>query len=253
MMFSQHDIKKLLQNSVHLLQELKETYALLPSTRCRRKTHCCSMLPEMSLVEALAVIKRLLDMPSAMRRQFEQNIVSYFFLNPVEITSCPFLEGQDCLIYEDRFFGCRAYGLWSQEYYEKLTASVRRAKIHLREQWKDLGLSLPSKVVDFKVPYCTYVEIDDHAFIDDRMLINISDTIEAISGRLSQRHQSFSKIYFSDLSFLLSSLTFGLAESIQMKFAVVKDIITTGNMTGLEKIIDELPDLCSKLDLFSTV
>jgi hypothetical protein len=38
-----------------------------------------------------------------------------------------------------------------------------------------------------------------------------------------------------------------------MKFAVVKDIITTGNMTGLEKIIDELPDLCSKLDLFSTV
>jgi hypothetical protein len=85
------------------------------------------------------------------------------------------------------------------------------------------------------------------------MLLNISDTIEAISGRLSQRHQSFSKIYFSDLSFLLSSLTFGLAESIQMKFAVVKDIITTGNMTGLKKIIDELPDLCAKLDLFSTV
>lgn len=143
MMFSQHDIKKLLQNSVHLLQELKEPYELLPSTRCRRKTRCCSMLPEMSLVEALAVIKRLLDMPSAMRRQFVQNIVSYFFLNPVEITLCPFLEGQDCLIYEDRFFGCRAYGLWSQEYYEKLTAGVRGAKIHLREQWKDLGLSLP--------------------------------------------------------------------------------------------------------------
>jgi hypothetical protein len=60
-------------------------------------------------------------------------------------------------------------------------------------------------------------------------------------------------MYFSDLSFLLSSLAFGLAESIQMKFAVVRDIITTGNMTGMEKIIDELPDLCAKLDLFSTV
>lgn len=253
MMFSQHDIKKLLQNSVHQLQELKETYALLPSTRCRRKTNCCSMLPEMSLVEALAVINRLLDMPSAKRRQFVQNIVNYFFLNPVEITLCPFLEGQDCLIYEDRFFGCRAYGLWSQEYYEKLSASVRQAKIHLREQWKNLGLSLPSKVVDFQVPYCTYVEIDGHAFIDDRVLINISDTIAAISVRISQRHQSFNRIYFSDLSFLLSSLVFGFAESIQMKFAVVRDIITTGNMTGLEKIIDELPDLCAKLDLSSTV
>jgi Fe-S-cluster containining protein len=253
LMFLQHDIKKLLQNSVHQLQELKETYALLPSTRCRRKTNCCSMLPEMSLVEALAVINRLLNMPSAKRRQFVQNIVNYFFLNPVEITLCPFLEGQDCLIYEHRFFGCRAYGLWSQEYYEKLSAVVRQAKIHLREQWKNLGLSLPSKVVNFQVPYCTYVEIDGHAFIDDRVLLNISDTIEAISVRISQRHQSFSRIYFSDLSFLLSSLVFGFAESIQMKFAVVRDIITTGNMNGLEKIIDELPDLCAKLDLFPMV
>jgi Fe-S-cluster containining protein len=210
------------------------------------------MLPEMSLVEALAVIKRLLDMPSGKRSQFVQNIVNYFFLNPVEIILCPFLKGQDCLIYEDRFFGCRAYGLWSQEYYEKLSAGVRQAKNHLREQWKNLGLSLPSKVVNFQVPYCTYVEIDGHAFIDDRMLLNISDKIEAISVHISQRHQSFTRIYFSDLSFLLSSLAFGFTESIQMKFAVVRDIITTGNMTGLEKIIDELPDLCAKLDLFST-
>ena len=56
---------------------------------------------------------------------------------------------------------------------------------------------------------------------------------------------------FSDLSFLLSSLAFGLEESIKMKFAVVRDIITTGNMTKVEKIIDELPDLCTKLDLLS--
>ncbi len=246
-MFSRHDIKKLLQNSVHQLQGLKETYALLPSTRCRRKTNCCSMLPEMTLLEALAVIKRLVDMPSAMRMRFVQNIIGYFFLNPVEITLCPFLEGQDCLIYADRFFGCRAYGLWSQEYYEKLSAHDRLVKIHLRKQWKSLGLSLPSKVVDFQVPYCIYVEIDGHAFIDDKMLLNISDTIEAISGRFSQWHQSFSRMYFSDLSFLLSSLAFGLTESIQLKFTVVRDIITTGNMTGLEKIIDELPDLCAGL------
>ena len=250
-MFSQHDIKKLLQNSLHQLQELKETYALLPSTRCRRKTNCCSMLPEMSLVEALAVIKRLLDMPSAMCRQFVQKIVNYFFLNPVEITLCPFLEGRECMIYEDRFFGCRAYGLWSQEYYERLMDGARRTKIHLREQWNNLGLSLPSKVVDFQVPYCKDVEIDGNAFVDDRMLQNISDTIEAISSRLSHQHQSFSQVYFSDLSFLLSSIAFGLEESIKIKFTVVKDIITTGNMTGLEKIIDELPELCAKLDLFS--
>jgi Fe-S-cluster containining protein len=249
-MFSQHDIKKLLRNSAHQLQELKETYSLLPSTKCRRKTNCCSILPEISLVEAIAVFKLLLDMPSSTRMQFVQNIISYFFLNPVEIRLCPFLKDQDCLIYENRFFGCRAYGLWSHEYYENLSAGVRRAKINLREEWKNLGLSLPSKVVDFQVPYCTHVEIDGHEFVDDRMLQNISDTIEAISGRLSRRHQSFSRIYYSDLSFLLTSLVFGIAGSIQMKFAVVRDIITTGNMTGLEKIKNELPELNT---IFSSV
>jgi len=54
-------------------------------------------------------------------------------------------------------------------------------------------------------------------------------------------------MYFSDLSFLLSSLAFGFTVAIQMKFTMVRDIITTGNMTRLEKIIDELPDLSAEL------
>ena len=96
------------------------------------------MLPEMTLVEVLPVIQRLVDMAPAVRKRLLQKIIIYFFLNPVEITSCPFLDGQDCLIYADRFFGCRSYGLWSQDYYEKLAASDRKVKIYLQKQWKNL-------------------------------------------------------------------------------------------------------------------
>ncbi len=245
-MHSRGVIKKLLETSGSLLQELNEIYKLLPTTRCRRRTHCCSMLPEMTLVEALLAIQRLVYMAPAMRRRVVQNIIGYFFLNPVEITSCPFLDGQDCLIYEDRFFGCRAYGLWSREYYEELAARNRQSKTFLQKQWENLGVSLPQRVIDFQVPYCLCVEIDGNVCINDKMLLNISNKILELSHRFSHWHKSFSQRYFSDLGFLLASLVFGLSEAVQMKFTVVRDIVTLGNRSRLDRIVGELPDLCPK-------
>jgi len=245
--FSPHIIRELLQTSDHQLQELKETYALLPATRCRRKTHCCSMLPEMTLVEALPVIRRLMEMATVTRNRWIKKIIEYFFLNPVEITSCPFLEGQECLIYPDRFFGCRSYGLWSPAYYETLAVRDRRAKKHLQEQWKRLGVCLPKKVVEFQVPYCLCVETNGPEVIDDKTLLKASDRLEAISSHFSSRHQWFARRYFSDLSFLLSALMFGYTQAVQMKFTLVRDMVHTKDRTELDKIIQEVPDLCEAL------
>jgi Fe-S-cluster containining protein len=245
--FSPHIIRELLQTSDHQLQELKETYALLPATRCRRKTHCCSLLPEMTLVEALPVIRRLLEMTEGVRNPVIKKIIEYFFLNPVEITSCPFLEGQECLVYPDRFFGCRSYGLWSRARYETLAARDRKAKKHLQEQWKHLGVSLPKKVIDFQVPYCPWVETNGPIIIDDETLLKVSDRIQAISADFSFRHQWFAQRYFSDLSFLLSALMFGYTQAVQMKFTLVRDMVNTENSTKLDRIIQKLPDLCAEL------
>lgn len=247
MTFSPHIIRELLQTSDHQLKELKETYALLPETRCRRKAHCCSMLPEMTLVEALPVIRCLVEMAAPTRNRLIKKIIEYFFLNPVEITSCPFLEGQECRVYPDRFFGCRSYGLWSRARYEALAARDRKAKKHLQEQWKRLGVCLPKKVVDFQVSYCLCVETNGPAVIDDKTLLQASDTIEAISAHFSSRHQWFARRYFSDLSFLLSALMFGYTEAVQMKFTLVHDMVHNKNRTELDKIIQELPDLCEAL------
>ena len=247
MTFSPRIIKELLQTSDHQLQELKETYARLPATRCRRRTRCCSMLPEMTLVEALPVIRRLGEMAGDMRKRLIQKTIGYFFLNPVEITSCPFLEGQECRVYPDRFFGCRSYGLWSQAHYEALAVRDRKAKKHLQEQWKSLGVCLPKKVVDFQVPYCLCVETNGPEVIDDKTLLKASDRIEAISAGFSSRHQWFARRYFSDLSFLLSALMFGYKQSVQMKFTLVRDMVHTENRSKLDKIIQELPDLCAAL------
>ena len=248
MTFSPRIIKELLQTSDPQIKVLKESYARLPTTRCRRRTHCCAMLPEMTLVEALPVMRWLGEIAPDMRKRLIQRFIEYFFLNSVEITSCPFLEGQECLIYPDRFFGCRSYGLWSRAYYEIISTRDRKAKKHLKEQWKRLGVSLPKNVVDFQVPYCMCVETAGPQVIDDQRLLEVSDAIEANSAGFSSWHQSFGRRYFSDLSFLISALTFGYEQAVKTKFILVRDMVRTGDRTKLGNIIQEVPDLCEALN-----
>jgi len=246
-MFSWKVIRELLQTSAPGFPQLGETYAHLPAARCLRHAHCCSLLPEMTLVESLSAICKLLDFVPAIRRRIAQRIVGYFFLNPVEITTCPFLTGRDCLIYQDRFFGCRAYGLWSKGYYEKRAACDRQARVYLKQQWENLGVLLPREVIDFKLPYCRHVKPEGDAVIDDKGLLKVGDKIEALSKQFSPWHESFGKKYYSDLSFLLASLVFGASEAVQMKFTLVHDILATGNRQRLIQIVEELPDFCTEL------
>lgn len=246
-MFTIDAIRELQLTSAPLLQKLKATYALLPATQCQRHAHCCSMLPEATLLEVLTVIDRLGETASAQRKRFVGRIIKYFFLNAVKITSCPFLVNRDCIIYPERFLGCRAYGLWSQTYYQKLTAQDRQAKYFLQQQWKKLGISLPQQVVDFNIPYCRHVKTQTDRHIDDRILINVSNKIEALSSQLGRWHHLFHQQYNCDFSFLLSALAFGLTPAVEMKFEIVKEIINTGNKNRLKQHIQDLPNDVLKL------
>jgi len=242
-MFTRQIIIDLLETSKPRQQKLEETYRLLPATRCRRRTHCCAMLPEMTLIEALAAMQLLSKTEPLLRYQFIRNIVRYFFINPAMITTCPFLHGHDCLVYRNRFFGCRAYGLWSQDYYDAIAGHSRKTKELHRQQWQDLGITLPQEVVEFQVPYCRNVTTDKDGTFTAEKLLHAADTIETLSGQLSEWHQMFNREYFADLSFLITSLIFGVTGAVQIKFVVVRDLITMGDRTRLDKVIAELPDI----------
>jgi len=244
---SREVIRELLAGSTEQRLVLKETYAQLPSTRCRRRTHCCSLLPEMGLVEALTAVQLLIDMVPGQRHQLSSRMIHYFFLNPVEILMCPFLEDQECLIYQDRFLGCRAYGLWSKGYYQQQAEHSRQAKRLSQEQWQRLGVSLPQAVVDFHLPYCPYVEVEGEVPVDDEHLLHASDTIEDISGQLAPWHDSFRQRYFSDLSFLLVSNVLSSQEATQLKFEIVRDFLRTGNNERVDEIVGKLDDLFEDL------
>lgn len=244
--FSRQVLADLLQQSNTGLRELQRTYNLLPATQCCRNTHCCAMLPEMTLLEALDAVQLLVNQSSRVRQQLINNIVSYFFINPVEITACPFLSDRDCLIYHNRFFGCRAYGLWSPDYYDSLASRNRQAKEAVQQQWRELGVSLPQQLVDFQVPYCRHVDIDGDGTIDDQGLDQVADTIESLSAQFIDWNRVFNQNYFADLSFLITSLIFGVTGAVQIKFTVVRDMVITGDRTRLDKILGDLPDPLSE-------
>ena len=97
-------------------------------------------------------------------------------------------------------------------------------------------------MIDFQVPYCNHVETVGDDTIDDNGLSRFADTIETLSGQFPDWHQMFNQNYFADLSFLTTSLIFGVTGAIQIKFTVVRYLVTTGNRTRLDKILGELPD-----------
>lgn len=233
-------------SSVHL-RGLAETYALLPETRCQRRALCCSLLPEMTLLEALGAIRLVAAMAPAIRMEVTRGFLRYFLLNPLEISSCPFLRGSDCLIYRERFFGCRAYGLWSPPHYEGEAARSRRAKELSRKQWAHLGVRLPREVVEFQVPYCPHVEVLDDGVVDDALLLAAQDRLEHLSRQLGPWHEVFRGSYFADLSFLMAGLAIGYTEAVRMKFSLVREVVATGNKTRIAEVLETIPDVCEGL------
>ena len=235
-------ITKLLQQSADELEALAELYGCLPATRCQRKTLCCSMLPEMTLIETFAIFKRLVALESVARRAYFKRISSYFFLNAARITACPFLEGQTCRVYEDRFLGCRAYGLWSSAHYNMIATRSQTAKKFLQKQWQHLGVLLPQAVVDFQIPYCRDVRMVDKVDLDDETLVRIAESVETLSQNLAEGHQAFQESYFSDFGFLVAALLFGYRSAVQIKFDVVKEFIDTGRTNKLDTILNGISD-----------
>jgi Fe-S-cluster containining protein len=198
----------------------------------------------MNFLEALGVLRALSAWPLEKRLLVFKKITGYFFRNAIEISACPFLEGQECLIYPDRFFGCRAYGLWSAGYYRETADKNRQGKVILKEQWKKMGIDLPQAVIDFRVPYCREVRTDPPGLIDDEGLSRLADQIDDLSGSLGSWDLEFRKTYFSDLSFYLASLQFGIEEAVRLKFFIVRDLVQKRERTRLDQALDRVVDVC---------
>jgi hypothetical protein len=88
------------------------------------------------------------------------------------------------------------------------------------------------------------VEPEGDEPVNNELLEQTFGVIYSISAQLIPWHGQFRQAYFSDLSFLLASISFGVQQAIQLKFEIVRDYLANGKQDRLAEIMEDIPDIC---------
>jgi Fe-S-cluster containining protein len=233
-------LSQLLTDSIPQREKIEGIYSLIPPAQCLRRTRCCSFLPEMAWIEALSILDQIIRREASWRKGLVEEIIRYFFINPVEIVGCPFLEGRDCSIYTDRAFGCRAYGLWSPKYYQDLVDKNIQGKKVVQQAWDKLGVILPESVLQFRPPYCRQTK--SAAGPSDETLESAYQNIVSLSQDISG-HRFFAEECFNDFSFFMAQWVYGPREAVRLKYLIVRDNVKECDRERLESVLRMIPDI----------
>ena len=172
-MISDGDFSSAMVIAEPIFDRLHDLYDRLPETRCacEHPGLCCMYLPEMTVLEALQWIRLMQALPKSKQTSMIKKFMAFYLTNPARLTGCPFLVDGACTVYQHRAFGCRLYGLWSQQMGRVRTRESRYGKSVLRSMWKKFGIELPPHVVEFEIDYCDKVEILGGKTVQDRTLL----------------------------------------------------------------------------------
>ena len=241
-MITKEDLVAALEIATPLFEKLQSLYQRLPDTRCdcEQPGVCCRFLPEMTTLEALQWVKVITDLPDDELTAKLRTFVEFYFSNPARLTGCPFLNDGGCSIYDARTFGCRAYGLWSQELGNVRTADSRNQKKALGAMWKRFGVDLPAGVVEFEIDYCDKVDTVSGEDVTDAELMDVLQQIYDLDQPFQELQAKFENEYHSDFSFLITALALGMKKAILEKFAVIKGIIQKGSEDRLKKTLEKI-------------
>jgi Fe-S-cluster containining protein len=245
-MINANELHISIQTAKPLFSDLQVHYGNLPPTQCTcpKPGVCCAYLPQMTLIEALQWVDIVRQLPDSENIDIIRLFMRFYLTNPVQHTGCPFLNQDMCGIYKFRPFACRAYGLWSRQTGGRRTEQSRQERKRLLEQWNRLGLELPAEMVEFEINYCDQVECTPRSGVTDDGLITILEDIYKLDQNLPEFQKEFEEAYYSDFSFLMTSLVLGVRKSILVKFAVIKEIVNQGSSKRLEDMLDKVtPDV----------
>ncbi len=225
-----------------LFGRLQDLYEGLPETQCTCDDPgvCCMFLPEMTMLEALQWFERMQAMSVTQLTSTLRRFVAFYLTNPARLTGCPFRDDGACSIYKYRTFGCRSYGLWSQEMGRSRTRESRKGKKALLEMWKRYGIELPAHSVEFEIDYCDKVQAQPDKPVDDEAIMDLLTQVYYLGKPLGHLQSQFEEAYHSDFSFLLTSLAFGMRKALLLKFAVIKEIVQEKTDTRLQQELEKV-------------
>lgn len=213
---------------------LEQVYAALPATSCARQGACCGLLPPMHPVEMLAWMSGLSRGGEQASLDEAAKLVKHFLQNAFRRLPCPWALPDSCARYEKRFFGCRAYGLWSARAYEPRRQQSLQAAETVQAAWQSMGFTLPAEVCAPPPAYCTKVKPAAGPVVDDAGL----DALEARLAGMGQDEPWHGLLAGcgGDLSYLTAGLALGWRECLQAKVAVTRALLAGDEKTAEEHL-----------------
>jgi hypothetical protein len=211
-------------NKAESRPRLERIYASLPATACARQGACCGLLPPVQPVEMLAWLWERGQGDEQAAGGEAARLVEHFLQNAARRLPCPWAMPDSCARYDKRFFGCRAYGLWSAQAYEPRRAQSLRGAEQVQAAWQGMGVSLPPEVCALPPAYCGKVRPMDGPAIDDDGLDALETRLAGI-GRDEPWHGLLAQCG-GDLSYLAAGLALGWQECLQAKVTVTKALLS---------------------------
>jgi Fe-S-cluster containining protein len=241
-MITLEDVASAMPVAERLFPQLQDLYGLLPETHCTcdQPGICCKSLPEMTVLEALHWIRIMQPMADLELNTTFRRFAEFFLTNPARLTECPFLKDGTCTIYRHRTFGCRAYGLWSQEIGRIRTQESREARKALRQMWKSHGVELHADVAEAELEYCGKVQIVSGKPVSHEDLMALLQEVYDLGKPLGDLQNRFELEYHSDFSMLLASMGLGMEKAMIWKLAVIKETAHKGTDTHLKQVLQKI-------------
>ena len=244
-MISNREIIEAAYKARPVFKKIQNLYRQLPETTCacEKPGTCCAFLPEMTLMEALQWFRVMQQMGAVEREALIRKFVEFYLTNPIRRLSCPFLSKGYCGIYEFRSFACRAYGLWSKSMGQERTQQSREGKMKLVKMWQRYGIDLAPEAIIDEMDYCDQVGCKSDMVISDNRLMALLQEIYLLDSELSDLQSKFENEYYSDFSFLVTSLVLGAKKAVLGKFAVIKELSESDTDKRLNHLLSQIkPD-----------
>jgi len=241
-MISIKEIQEAVHKAQPVFENIQNLYRQLPETTCacEEPGTCCAFLPEMTLMEALQWFRVMQQLPDAERAALIRKFIEFYLTNPIRHMGCPFLSEGHCGIYEFRSFACRAYGLWSNTMGQERTQQSREGKMKLVKMWQRHGIELAPEAIAAEMDYCDQVGCKADIKISDNRLMAVLQEIYLLDEELADLQTKFENEYYSDFSFLITSLALSTKKAVLGKFAVIKELSRSGTDKRLKNLLSQI-------------
>ena len=126
---------------------------------------------------------------------------------------------------------------------QERTQQSREEKVMLVKMWQRCGIEMAPEAIADEMDYCDQVGCKSDMKVSDNRLMAILQEIYLLDNELPDLQTKFENEYYSDFSFLITSLALSTKKAVLGKLAVINELSRAGTDKRLENLLSQIkPD-----------